>query len=683
MGIPGQVDFAHLFDPKSVVVIGASADENKWGYQYAYSLLKSRDKRSVYLVNPRSTDILGERAFPDVDALPEIPELAVICVPSSFVADAIEEAVNLGVKSFVCITAGFAETGSEGLSEQKKILNVLHAGGARMVGPNCLGIYDGAASFQCIGFWDVMPGEVGLISQSGTVLLELSARLAKHGAGLSRAVSVGNQADLGARELLPAFANSTQTRVMVAYIEDFLDPRLVIGEMQALKEAGKECVLLCPGGNDSVRRAAASHTGSLVAEDELVEAACADAGIVRVRSISAALRAIHGMLAPTPYLGSRVAVVADGGGAAVLGSDACVKEGLEVPAFSSELRTEVVERLGSGSGTANPIDAVGALSLGDLLPAVEVVFKAPEIDTVFLTGALNNVKAEVGEDEHTNAAKAILDAAKTNKKGLMVSSMYADDPAVRAFSDLGVPVFTGAAEAAESMRLALRRPGRRKIPQLPPIADRMLPSFDYFGARQLFAGYDIPLSPVHEVHDRDSALKAAKRVGYPVVLKAMGLLHKSDSGGVALDISSESELLAAIDDMIYRLNPPSFSLEAMAKSGSVDLLLGSVRKAGFGPTVTVAAGGVHTEILRDTVTALAPVDAGYAEQMLRRLRIAPLLDGYRGAPPVDVPALAAIVARFSKVLVDNAGISEAEINPLRAGVSGLLALDARILAVDT
>jgi acyl-CoA synthetase (NDP forming) len=670
------------FEPASVVVIGASANPQKWGYQYARSLLKAGDTRRVYLVNPSASQILGQPVYGDCGSLPETPDLAVLCVPGAQIEASIDEALGHGIKRFVCITAGFAETGESGAERQRQMVDRVRRAGARLVGPNCLGLFDADGSLECAGFWDITAGEVGLVSQSGTVLLELSSRLAAVGKGLSRAISIGNQADVTAYEALESFSSSASSRVIAAYIEDFRDGRRVLSAMQALNEQGKRCILIAPADTDSVKRAASSHTGSLVASDALVDAACKDAGILRVRSISEAMSAIDGILAPAPTMGLRVAVIADGGGSALLGAAACADAGLEVPEFTRALRTSLAKHAHPGAGVLNPIDAVGVLCLDDMLPMIMTALESSEVDAVLLTGALNNVKAEIDPDEADRVAATIVDHAVRMGKGLAIASMYPDDPAMAAFRARGVTIHSGAVEAAEALALSVPMASLRPVPSLDASCGRATTEDGYFAARSLFSTFGAVFPKAVEVTDESAAVEAARQLGYPVVLKAMGLLHKSDAGGVAIGLADGEALRLALRDMQDRLSPPSFSIEQMVPADGVELILGSVRTPRFGPTITVGAGGIYTEVLRDVVTALAPVDETYAESMLQSLKIAPLLNGYRGKPPLARKAMARLIADFSRMLLRNPGIAEAEINPVRLNAVGAMALDARILSVD-
>lgn len=669
-----------LFDPPSIAVVGASADPAKWGFQYAQSLLRSKDRRAVYLVNRGKSEILGQRSFASCAELPSPPAMAVVCVPSQHVETSIDEALSAGAQFIVCITSGFAESGEAGAARQRRVTQAVRGAGARLVGPNCLGVFDRDSRLECTAFWPIVPGNVGLVSQSGTVMLELSTRLGEHGLGLSRAVSIGNQADVTAPECLETFSRSDSTRVVVAYLEDPRDARRLFASLDELQRAGKHCVLLSPAASEATSRAVASHTASMLANDEIIAATCADLGLRRVRSIGAAVRVVRGLLSPTRSPGHRMAVIADGGGAAVLGADACIATGLQVPSLSPALHEQLQKQLNPGSGCQNPIDAVGALCLEDMRAAIESALSSDEIDGVLLTGALNNVD-RVTDEVDRKSAQEIVAVARRHEKGLGVASMWPTLTAMSEFSRLGVPVASDVVEIAQMLAAGIPLARRRSVPLLPEAGETTpLAGTGYFDARALFADLGVPFLPATQVTSESELLAAATKIGYPVVLKALGTLHKADAGGVVLGIPDAATLRMHFERLQRSLGPPAFSVEAMAKGGGVELIVGGVRGPSVGPTLVVGAGGTLTEILGDTVVALAPVSVDYAADMLGRLRVSRLLAGYRGKAAVDTMAVARAVAAFSHVLIRHEELSEAEINPLLATADGVFALDARVIA---
>lgn len=674
-GVPA---LSQLFGPRSVALVGASATPGKWGYEYSRQLLAGRHRRSVYLVNAKGEPVLGQRTFRSLLELPEVPELVVVCVPAERAAAVVAEGLSLGAALYVCVAGGFAELGEAGRRQEQAIVAALRSKGARMVGPNCVGLFDAAAVLHCTAFWDLPAGEIGMISQSGGAIIELGLRLQRIGLGISRAVSVGNQADLTVADFVESFADDPNTRLTVAYIEEFRDGRRLFRAIERARGAGKEVVLLSPQQDAATVRAAASHTGSLVASDDAVESIAADVGVVRVRSFKDLMLAIRGLAAPRRSAGRRVGVVADGGGLATLGAGAVVAAGLEVPAFSEDLQRRLAAAVAAGSAVGNPVDVVGALDLEVFLPVTEAIARSGEVDAILLNGAFNNVSGR-GSASQAEGARRLRTAMEAAGKALAVAAMLPEEPAMQALAAARVPVLDYPDEAARCLDLGRHRSARRAMP-----AESRVGSFagrtDYFGARSALAAYGIAFNAAREVQSLDQALIAAAELGYPVVLKSLGASHKADAGGVALGLTSETLVRRHFEDMVARLDPPTFSVEAMVRHpGSVELLIGGLSDRSFGAQIAIAAGGTLTELLRDRRVALAPVDEAYAETMLMDLRVAPLLLGHRGRPPADVPALVKAVVAISRFIADHPQVAEVEVNPIIAHANGAVAVDARLI----
>ncbi|MFO1171681.1 MAG: acetate--CoA ligase family protein [Hyphomicrobiaceae bacterium] len=684
MSQPTDVSLDRLFAPDSVAVIGATENPSKWGYQYCRRLLAAKARRRVYLVNQNRTPVLGHSTFASIDELPETPDVAVLCVPKTAILEAVEAAARKGVRYAVCITAGFAETGAEGRVLQERIVAAAHAGGMRLVGPNCLGLIDTRAEFHCTAFWDVTPGPIGLVSQSGTILLELGVRLTTAGLGFSRGVSIGNQADLQLHEYMESFVDEPATRVVVAYVEEFKDGRAFLGAAQRVIATGKHVVLIAPYGSEAVARSVSSHTGSLVSSDTIIDAAASRVGIVRVTSIAEMMRAIDGLLSPARARGRRLAVLSDGGGCATIATGVAGREGFTVPAFSDTLKEQLKTVCTPESGIGNPVDYVKGLDIEVFVPVAEIIARSGEVDAIVMSGFLNNVRPEVDPVREKGHARRILSAVTGHGLGLAISTVEPAQPAMDAFRAAGIPVLDHPDEALRSLRLGFVDDERNRA--LAPIrgVEPLRASPGYLEARALFASTGITFASALSARSKDEVMASGQRLGYPIVLKGLGQSHKSDSGAVALAIKGDAELSAAFDDMYHRLQPDAFSVETMVDgSAGVEILIGAVRDRAFGPTIAVGLGGVLTEVLRDTVVALAPVDVEEACRLLLSLKGAQLLKGFRSKPAVDLQALGRTVSAFSRFVADHPEISEAELNPVIALSDKCVAVDARIVVADT
>ncbi|WP_369148483.1 acetate--CoA ligase family protein [Streptomyces sp. R44] len=682
-------DLTSLFDPVSVAVVGASDDPAKYGHAVAAQALRAPDRRPVHLVNRRGGTVLGRTAATSLGDIGEPVDLVVISVPGTGFEAAVDDALACGAKAIVAITAGFAEAGPAGLARQRAVAERVRAAGAVLVGPNCLGIADNTTELY-LASDRFAPGRVALLSQSGNLALELQLRGAPHGLGFSRFVSLGNQADVTLVDLVEDCARHEPTSVIAVYAEDFGDGRAFA---RAAAEAGKPVVLLTAGRGAASARSARSHTGALTTSADVVAAACRDAGVELVRTPREMTVVLAALAGGRRTAGRRTAVLTDGGGHGAVAADAAEDAGLDVPELGAPAQDRLRSVLWEQSAVRNPVDLAG---MGEQRPlsyadTVRELLAADEVDAVLMTGYFGGYAAAEGglgggpaggsvlAEGEQRAAKEIAGHLAATPKPLVVQSLYPESPSCRALAEAGVPVFAATEDAARALAaLTGRAAGAPAGVAAPPPAATPLGDPSYHGVRALLAEAGVPFPPAREVTDEAGLLSAAAAFEGPYVLKALHVLHKSDAGGVALRLPDRDALLAAYRRMHARLGAPSYSVEAMADlSDGVELIVGVQRDPRFGPVAMIGLGGVLTETLRDVAFALAPVTAGSAEQLLRGLRTAALLDGVRGRPAVDVTAAAAVIARVTEVAAAHPEIAELEVNPLLVRPDGAVALDAR------
>jgi acyl-CoA synthetase (NDP forming) len=628
------------------------------------------------LGRPTCASLAEARAF-----LGGAPELVVVCVPASAFLPTVREAVAVGARAVVAITAGLAELGADGARAEAEAVRVVREAGAVLVGPNCLGVADTGAGLQLSHA--VLPaGEVAVLSQSGNLVLDLARLLAERGLGVSRFVSLGNQADLTVVDLMAACADHEGTRAVAVYAEDVVDGRAFVAAARRLAAAGKPVVLLSPGRSAAAARTAVSHTASMTSPAQVVDAACAAGGVCRVDHPVQMADLLEGLLTPRRMPGRSVAVVTDGGGHGAVAADALAAAGLETPVLAASTRGRLREALWVSSTVANPVDLAGA---GDRDPlgyarAVAALLPAEEVDGVLMTGWFGGYSTEPGgvADAEVAAAHAIAEAVRAQDKPVVVQTIFPDSPTSSVLREAGIPVHRHV-DRASAVLAGLR--ARSLPPYLcgpqaaPPVTDT-----SYDAARALFAAAGLTFPAGRTVHARAELGEAFAVTGFPLVLKALGQVHKSDRGGVVLGLGDEPAALAAYDDLVARLAPPAVSVEAMARTADgVELVVGCVRDRTFGPVVMVGLGGVHAEVLADTACALAPVGADQARALVLSLRGAPLLTGARGRAPVDLDAVAAAVVAVSQVAAAHPELAELEVNPLLAGPGGAVALDARLV----
>jgi acyl-CoA synthetase (NDP forming) len=677
-------DLRPLFDPRSVAIVGASDVPGKWGYWLSRGALQGESRRSVYLVNRNGGEILGRSAFRSLADLPESPELVVVTVPAGGFEEAVDAAIAAEARALVVISAGLGEGGGEGRKRERAAVERVRAAGALLVGPNCLGIFDAATDLHLSS--DAVPsGAIGLISQSGNLGLEVGMLAADAGLGFSRFVSLGNQADLEAAELVEALAAHEPTRLIAVYCEDFKDGRAFARAAHEAAQGGKPVLLLAGGATPASARAARSHTGALVSDRAAVEAACAAAGIQPVSTPKELVDVALALSSSPPARGRRVGVVADGGGSTVIAADLAAARGLELPRLGEGTSAAVSELLPPTAATDNPVDLAGGgeRDVFNFARVVEILLRSGEVDTVFLTGYFGGYSnySEEHAAREVEAAEAMAAATHSTVVPFVVQTMYWRSAAADALRAGGVPLYRDLEGALHGIA-ALVRAGLAKpagVPDLPAPRPDPVTQAGYWEARTLLEEAGIEFAPARQAAKAAGVLVAAEELGYPVVLKALGLLHKSDTGGVAVGVPDAGALEAELSRMAT-LSPSGYSVERMAPVGEgVEVIVGAKRDPRFGPVALVGVGGLYAEIVADVAVGLAPVAAADAERLLRSLRAAPLLTGTRGRPPLDLGGAARAAAIVSRVAAECPEIAEIEVNPLLVTPDGAIGLDARVV----
>jgi acetate---CoA ligase (ADP-forming) len=681
-----------LFDPVSVAVVGASEDRRKWGNWLAQGALRGESRRPVYLVNHRGGTILGRRAYRSLDELPGLAELVVVAVPATAVSATVDAALGAGARAIVVISAGAAD--DAGLAAR------VRAAGAVLLGPNCLGVLDTGRRLELVP--NPLPaGSIGLISQSGNLALELGLLAAPLGLGFSRFVSLGNQADLGATDLIAEFAAHDDTELIALYIEDFRDGRAFTRAAAEAVQRGKPVVALAIEHSEAGSRSVRSHTGALASDGAAIDAAFRAAGVERVRTPRELLDAAQALLrCPIPR-GRRIAVLADGGGHGSIAAAVAADANLAVPELTSGTRDSLRSQLPDAAGVSNPIDLAGGAEQ-DVHAFDRIalqLLESGEVDALLVTGYFGGY-AEYGPRvaaEEVLTAELIGDAVTRTARPVVTHTMYPSGPAAQALRRSGVAVYESVEQAADALaRLAARgewraqpvpsipAPAANGVPVIPAPSAVARPGDGYQAARALLAAAGITFIAQHPVSGLEEAVEAALQLGYPVVLKALEHAHKSDAGGVVLGIANEAQLRAGYGRLERGLAPERYSLERMAPlTEGIELLIGARWDARFGPVALAGSGGVYAEILRDTNVALAPVDEAHAQTMLRALRVAPVLAGARGRPALNVAAAAAALAALSRVAAAHPELAEIEINPLLVTPAEAIALDARFIHAST
>ncbi len=683
-----MTDLDVFTDPASVAVVGASADPAKWGYWLARGALRGSARRKVYLVNAGRAVIEGTQSVASIDELPQTAELVVLCAPAASIPSVVDAALARGTRGFLGITAGLDVALGDSEAEHRIAAQIREAG-ARLVGPNCLGLYDAAHELE-LAWGTFTPGHLAVISQSGQLGVEIAGLATHAGLGISRFVSVGNQVDVTAVDLLDDLVDDEATRAVVVYLEDFTDGRTLMAAMARLRQAAKPVVVLTVGASEASRMAARSHTGSLTSATEVVAAACRAAGAVLVETPAQAVDLAHLLLGSPLPRGRRVAVVSDSGGQGALATDTLSRLGLVVPRLSDTTSGTLASLLPAAAAVANPIDLAGAgeQDLSTYHRVVDTLLASGEVDSVVLTGYFGCYGSDTPslEQRELEVVETLAEGVARHDRPVLVHSMSHDSHAVQSLRARAVPTLHTIDALAQSLAQAAHLWDGRHA-QAPIIPTGQAPEVgipaDYLHGRARLSALGVSYPVARPVTSPSELRGVLLGMQAPYALKASWLEHKTETGGVVLGLENLVEVTTALEEMRIRLGPGRYVVEEMdTRPDTIELIVGTRRDRSFGPLVLVGAGGVTAELYRDTEVALAPVSEDEAEQMLRSLKLAPVLGGWRGRPAVDVHAAARVVAAVSRLLVEQPDVVEAEINPLRVGPDGAVALDVLVLEAE-
>ena len=492
-----------------------------------------------------------------------------------------------------------------------------------------------------------------------------------------------------AAELLDDLVDHAETRAVVLYLESFRDGRGLVETMGRLREAGKPVVVLTVGASEASRAAARSHTGALTAATDVVSAACRAAGAVLVETPAQAIDLAHLLVGSPLPTGRRVAVVSDSGGQGAIGADTMARHGLQVPRLTEGTRWRLAGLLPAAAAVANPVDLAGAgeQDLSTYARVVDAIARSGEVDSVVMSGYFGCYGADTPEleERELEVVHALAGVTRDHGVPVVVHSMSHDSPAVRSMRAQAVPTLHTIDAVARSVELAARLAetsplGLRSVAATPAAAGSPA---EYMVGRELLASYGIAYPAAAAVRTADDAEAAASALSGPFVLKAGWIEHRTEVGGVVVGLPDVDAVVDAFTDMRSRLGDGAYVLEEMdGRHDVAELIVGAHRDPSFGPVVLVGLGGVQAELYKDVQVALAPVEEGEALAMIRSLRSYPLLDGWRGRPRVDVESAAKAVAALSRLLAERSDVVEAEVNPLRVGPAGAVAVDALVALTE-
>ena len=690
-----------LFFPRSIAVIGASTRKGAIGNTLFRNLLHSGFGGAVYPVNPNASVVNSVRAYPSIKDVPDEVDLAFLTVPAKYALEAARECAEKGVRGLVAITAGFSEVGGKGDELEDELLEIVRRGGMRMVGPNCMGLLNTSPSVSMNGtFAPIYPpaGNIAMSSQSGALGIAILEYAQRNGLGISQFVSVGNKADVSGNDLLLHWEDDPATDVILLYLESFGNPRRFA--RIAPRVARKKPIVAVKSGRTAAgTRAASSHTGALASLDVAVDALFQQSGVIRTETLEE-MFAVGAILANQPIpKGRRVGIITNAGGPGILAADALESRDLVLPELSEELQARIMQELPAEASASNPVDLIAGAQVSEFRHSVREILNSGEVDTLIViyvptspTGMIDIGTAIREEAEAYEGDTTIISVFMQSER---ISELMSSEKAT-------IPTFPFPENAARALSRVVRHgEWLQRDPGMVPTYDDIDPE----GARlvvvdalarmgedggwleaadvdAVLGSFGITLPATEVASDADEAVEAARRIGGKVVLKVISpsALHKSDVGGVLLDLSGEDEIREGFDRVTSAVDEHEGVLVQEMVEGGHEILIGMTEDPNFGPLLVYGLGGVYVELLKDVAFRLSPLTDVDAAEMIDEIKGADLLRGYRNMPLGDLEAVKETLLRVSSMVAQIPEITEMDLNPVKVlePGNGVRAVDARI-----
>lgn len=713
--LPTRSPLHDILAPTGIAVVGASADPTKRGYKAMVGLIKEGYRGEIYPVNPKADMILGVKAWPSVTEIPGNPELALICTPASTVPGLVAECGRRGIKGAVILASGFSEVGEEGAGLEREMLEKARAHGVRLIGPNTSGIFNLHHKINLLALDNVRPGDVGIISQSGNMLLSLALEAQHNGqVGFSTYIGPGNQSDIGFNDYLRYLGEDYHTRVATLYVEGFRDGRRFLDVAREVS-AMKPVVVYKSGSTEAGQKAASSHTGALAGSYAMTVDLLRQSGVSVVHQSDEILPVAEGLGLLQKARGKRVAVVADGGGQATIASDRLTEAGLTLAELSETTRARLREVLFPQASTVNPVDVAGSTDANPSLLAtcMEIVAADDNVDSVLLVGMFGGYSLRFAESllgDEMRGAEAMVDLSNATEKPLVIYSLYAPikPPALRRLHEAGLPVYasiehavrvlSALGERGQYLAQARGQSRERSVEPLPELTASFRRAraegrdlFEYEAKGLLREhGIEVPLELV--VRDETELAEATRRLAgdsgeTPLAMKVVSkdILHKSDAGGVRLNVVGETAMrearqaiLASCHDHDAEAEIEGILITPMARKG-VEVIVGVIRDPIFGPVLMFGLGGIFVEILEDVAFRSIPLSRFDAESMVEQIKAKRILGGVRGEKAVDKAALVDLLIKVSRIVDAYPELVELDLNPVIVNAEGYAVVDARVI----
>ncbi len=690
-----------FFNPRGVVVIGASTSPDKLGYGVARNLIQSGYRGAIHFISQKPGELFGRPIQTDLSKIPDPVDLAVLVIPPQAMPKAIEDCGRRGIKAAILVSSGFREVGAEGAALEQKCVELAHAYGMRLLGPNCIGTIDTHLPLDTTFIPPPMPtkGGIGFISHSGAFCAAVIDWARRQGFGFSRLISLGNQADVNETDMLPLLAADEHTRVIVMYMESVSNGRRFVEVAREVTKQ-KPVIALKVGRFESGQKAAASHTGALAASDTAFDAAFAKAGILRADTTEQMFDWAHALeTCPLPH-GRKIAILTDAGGPGVIAADSLETNGLFLARLSESTLKALSANLPPAASVHNPVDMLASASPETYAICLKLLLEDSNVDGVMVI--LPPPPMFTAED----VANAIISIIHNSDKPVVIALLGSDliVNAFERFNTENIPTYPFPERAASAF-FALVRRSEFLTTETPHVRIKMLKetcgetrshgeykslclrdSVVGISADQLVTAYGIQTAPIKLAYNADEAVSIAQELSFPIVMKIASpdILHKSDIGGVILNITDTQSVCNAYAQLIDRVKSikPDAKIEGVQIQRQVphgqEVIVGMVRDPHFGPLMMFGSGGVEVEGLKDVAFALAPLNQTEVREMMRKTWAGRKLKGFRHLPAVDEESVIDVLIKLSQLAVENESIEEIEINPLRVLSRGAVAVDVRI-----
>ena len=697
--------------PDSIAILGASSDPTKRGYKAMVGLINDGYEGAIYPINPKADTILGYKAYPSMESLPGPAALALICTPAKTIPDLLGQCGRNGTKGAIILASGFGEVDEAGAKLGQEVLEAAQKANVRIVGPNTSGVFNLHKKVNLLALDNVKPGDIGIISQSGNMLLALALEAESNGhVGFSTYVGPGNQIDLGFADYLQYLGEDENTCVATLYVEGFKDGRVFLNVAKEIAKT-KPVVVYKSGSTEAGQKAAKSHTGALAGSYAMTVDLLRQVGVTVVRQSDEILPVAEGLGLLQQANGNRVAILADGGGQATIASDRLCEAGLELAELSDATRSALRDILFPQASLVNPVDVAGSTDANPSLLAdcMSILVKDANVDMVFLVGMFGGYGIRFAEElkaEELQTADAIAKLSGQTDKPLVVYSLYSHvrpEPLVR-LREAGVPVYNSIEHAVQVLKALSERGAYIARNQRAELAQPLSPDAGVvatfkqaqesgrdlfeFEAKSLLRTYGVDVPKELIVRNEAEFLEAVAEFGHTsLAMKVVSkdILHKSDAGGVKLDLSGEADLRRGHAEILascklYKADAEieGVLLAPMARKGT-EVIIGVSRDPVFGPVLMFGLGGIFVEVLEDVAFRAIPLSRDDAHSMVSQIKARKILDGARGEPAVSKDALVELLLKVSSIVDAHSEILELDLNPVIAYEDGYAVVDARVI----